>query len=161
MSPAPPEDEAGGRLRELPVRVLVACGLAGLVLGWLIRHAVSAAGGVVPLVSWLQALVLFFVAGVLIVVARGTRAAVAAPARRPEPHQLVNRLVLARACSLVGALMAGAYAGYAVSWLGVPSELAGQRMVRGLAAAAGGLAMAIAAVMLERACRVPPDSDPA
>ena len=161
MTGEPPEHESGGHLEQLSLKVLVACGLAGLVLGWVVRHAVAAAGSVVPVVSWVQALVLFFVAGVLVAVARLTRQALAAPARRPEPHQLVNRLVLARACSLVGALVAGAYAGYAVSWLGVPSELSGQRVLRGLVAAAGALAMAVAAVVLERACRVPPDQDAA
>ena len=32
----------------------------------------------------------------------------------------MNRLVLARACALVGALVAAGYVGYAVSWLGDP-----------------------------------------
>ena len=35
-----------------------------------------------------------------------------------EPHRAVNRLVLGRAGALVGALVAGGYAGYAVSWIG-------------------------------------------
>ena len=48
---------------------------------------------------------------------------------RLEPHQAVNRLVLARACALVGALVAGGYVGYALSWVGVDAELAGQRVL--------------------------------
>ena len=35
----------------------------------------------------------------------------------------MNRLVLARACALVGALVAGGYLGYALSWVGVDTEL--------------------------------------
>ena len=50
------------------------------------------------------------------------RAARAAPA--------VNRLVLARACAYVGALVAGGYLGYAVSWLGVDAR-AGRPAGRG------------------------------
>ena len=37
---------------------------------------------------------------------------------RLELHQAMNRLVLARACALGGALIAAGYVGYAVSWLG-------------------------------------------
>jgi hypothetical protein len=78
---------------------------------------------------------------------------------RLEPHRMVNRLVLARACALVGALVAGGYAGYAVSWLGVDAELAAQRAWRSAAAAAGGVAMVITSLLLERACRVRSDQD--
>ena len=38
--------------------------------------------------------------------------------------------MLARACALVGALAAGGYAGYAVTWLGDASELADERLLR-------------------------------
>ena len=58
---------------------------------------------------------------------------------RLEPHQAVNRLVLGRASALVGALVAGGYAGYAVSWVGSEAELAGQRMLRSALAAVCGL----------------------
>lgn len=161
MTAGPPEDDSGARLAPTPLKVLVAWGLTGLVLGWLLRTVVTAAGGIVPVVGWVQAFVLFFVAAVLAGVARATRRAIAEPERRPEPHQLVNRLVLARACALVGALVAGGYAGYAVSWLGVSSELVGLRVLRSLVASVGGLVMTVAAVALERACRAPTDGDPA
>ena len=55
--------------------------------------------------------------------------------------------------------MAGGYAGYAISWLGVPSELASQRAWRSLAAAIAGVAILIAALLLERACRVRNEDD--
>ena len=46
-----------------------------------------------------------------------------------EPHHAVNRLVLAKSCALAGALVAGGYLGYALSWLGLTdAELAQQRM---------------------------------
>ncbi len=78
---------------------------------------------------------------------------------RLEPRRAVNRLLLARSCAYVGALVAGGYAGYAVSWLGVGAELADQRAWRSLAAAAAGAAITITAVLLERACRVRSDDD--
>ena len=51
-----------------------------------------------------------------------------------QPHQAVNRLVLAKACALAGALVAGGYLGYALSWVGLTdAELAQQRMVHAAA----------------------------
>ena len=73
---------------------------------------------------------------------------------RLEPHRAVNRLVLGRAAALVGALVAGGYAGYAVSWIGDPAELAGQRILRSAVAVAAGITTMVAALLLERACRV-------
>ena len=74
---------------------------------------------------------------------------------RLEPHRAVNRLVLARACALVGALVAAGYAAYAVTWVGDASELAGQRVLRSAVAAAAGVAIVISSLLLERACRLP------
>ena len=75
-----------------------------------------------------------------------------------EPHRAVNRLVLAKSCALVGALVAGGYAGYAVSWIGLDAELAdaaGRTLGRWRRSA--GLVDRLAAVLLERACRVRKD----
>ena len=58
-----------------------------------------------------------------------------------------------------GALVAGGYLGYAVSWLGEDAELATQRAWRSAASALAGVAIVITAVLLERACRVPSDDD--
>ena len=79
--------------------------------------------------------------------------------QRLEPHRAVNRLVLARACALVGALVAGGYVGYAVSWVGVDTELADQRVWRSAVAALAGVAIVITSLLLERACRVRSDPD--
>ena len=62
--------------------------------------------------------------------------------------------MLAKACALVGALVAGGYVGYALSWVGLAAELADQRMLRSGVAALGGLLTCGAALLLERACRV-------
>ena len=54
----------------------------------------------------------------------------------------------------MGGLVAGGYAGYAVSWLGLRAELADERILRSAAAAVAGVAIVIGALLLERACRV-------
>ena len=72
---------------------------------------------------------------------------------RLEPHQAVNRLVLARACALAGAAVTAGYLGYAVSWLGDQSQYADRWILRSLVAAAGAAGVTLASLALERACR--------
>lgn len=157
--PEPSGEPPHGHLSPLSGGVLAAWAVAGLVLGWLLHRVLDGLGRVVPVVTWSQALVLFFVAAVLLGVAHATRRAVRDGHARSEPHRMVNRLVLARACAFVGALVAGGYVGYALSWVGVPAELAGERLVRSLLAGLGGVTMTAAALLLERACRVRGDDE--
>ena len=106
-------------------------------------------------------LALFLVAAILAGTAWATWRTLHVHGHRLEPHRAVNRLVLAKACALVGALAAGGYAGYALSWVGMAAELADQRMVRSGIAALGGLLTCGAALLLERACRVAAPKDDA
>jgi hypothetical protein len=51
--------------------------------------------------------------------------------------------------------VAAGYGAYAVTWIGDPSQLAGQRALRSGVAALGGVAIVISSLLLERACRLP------
>lgn len=156
-APEEPHKDQGprpGQLRPLPPAALAAWGVAGVVLGWAARPLSERVLGVAPTVSWVPALLFAFVAAILIGIARNTSRAMKGRAQRPEAHHMVNRFVLGRACALVGAVMAGAYLGYAVSWLGIPAELGRQRMLRSVVTAVTALAMTAGAVALERACRI-------
>ena len=148
----------GGTLRPTSAAELACWGLVGFVGGYLL-HPLSERGGTPPLVSWAQPTALLFVAAILGFTAWSTWRALHVRAERLEPHRAVNRLVLARAGALVGALVAGGYAGYAVAWIGDPAELAGQRILRSVVAVLAGLAMVAGALLLERACRVPDDDE--
>lgn len=148
----PPEPE--GHLEPTPPRALLPWAVAGVVGGWLLRPLGERALGTAPIVTWLQPMALLFVTAILGATAWLTWRTVHVRREYLEPHRAVNRLVLARACALVGALVAGAYAGYAVSWLGVDTELGTQRVWRSAVAAVGGLGIAVTALLLERACRV-------
>lgn len=127
--------------------------MVGLVGGWLL-HPVSERLGNPPVVSWLQPLTLAFVAAVLLGTAYLTHRSLHVREEWVEPHKAVNRLVLARACVVVGGLVAGGYFGYAVSWLGVRAELADERLLRSALAGVAGVAIVVGALLLERACRV-------
>ena len=159
MSTQPPEEpqRSDGRLRPMRPTVLVLWALVGFVGGWIYHWAVARGTGTAALVSWAQPAALLLVAIVLFVTAWSTRRTIRLRPGGLSPAHAVNRLVLARACAYVGALAGGAYLGYALSWLGIDSDLADQRALRSACAAVAGLLMVVAGVLLERACRVPPE----
>jgi hypothetical protein len=164
--PEPPDEERpepqdpGRRLRPMSPAVLSTWAVVGLLAGWLFHRVADRGTGVPPEVPWLQPLALFLVAAILAGTAWSTRRTIHQHPGRLSPHQAVNRLVLARACAYVGALAAGVYIGYAVSWLGVTSsDLAGERAFRSACAGVAGILIVGGGVLLERACRVPPDED--
>jgi hypothetical protein len=100
-------------------------------------------------------LALLLVAGILAAAAWSTYRTLQVRGLRLPAHQAVNRLVLAKACALSGAVVAGGYLGYALSWIGVSeSDLAEDRMIRSAVAGVAGLLIVAASLALERACRV-------
>jgi hypothetical protein len=149
----PPE----GRLRPTSPAAVTAWAVTGLVVGWLVHPVAERVSGSAPVLTWAQPLALALVAAILGSTAWLTWRTLHVHRQRLEPHRAVNRLVLARASALVGALVAGGYLGYAVSWLGDDAELASQRAWRSGACSVAGLAIVITAVLLERACRVRSD----
>lgn len=132
--------------------MLAVWAIVGLVGGWLL-HPISERAGTAPMVSWLQPLALLMVAAILGVTAYSTRRTLRQRRDLLAPHQAVNRLVLARACAYVGALVLGGYVGYALSWVDSEAELADERIWRSAAAAVAGLLVVVTALLLERACR--------
>ena len=160
MSQDPSDEErSGGHLTPASPTVLTVWAVIGLVGGWVFHRVAEAAWGIAPVVTWAQPLGLFLVAAILGGTAWATHRTLRVRHERLEPHRAVNRFVIARACSYVGALAAGAYVGYAVSWLGVHAELADQRILRSAVAALGGVCVVITALLLERACRVRSDDE--
>jgi MFS family permease len=151
--PGPPEP--AGHVGTTSAAAVVGFALVGLVLGWLIRPVSIELRGVAPTVSWLQVWALVLAAAILGAVAWSTHRAVHTRRERLEPHRAVNRLVLAKACALAGALVAGGYFGYALSWVGITgAELATERMLRAFLAGVAGVASVAGSLLLERACRV-------
>lgn len=146
-------EEPRGTLRPTSARALTACTVVGLALGWALHPVMDAIAGRPPLVSWAQALVLVMVAAIMGFLAWHTWQTVHVRGERLEPQQAVNRLVLARACALAGALVTAGYVGYAVSWLGDQSQYADRWIARALVAAVGAAGVTLASLALERACR--------
>lgn len=160
MSSDPSDEEpSAGHLRPTSAGLVTAWAVAGLVGGWLLHPVAERVNGTAPVVTWLQPIALFLVAAIVGAAAWSTWRAVHVRREWLEPHRAVNRLVIARSCALVGALVAGGYLGYAVSWLGSDSALASERGWRSLAAGVGGALIVIVALLLERACRTPSEDE--
>lgn len=163
-----PDDDAdedrppdpSGHIRTTRAGPLVGFGLTGLVLGWLLRPVSIRLNGAAPTVGWLQVLALFFVALIIGSVAWSTYHSFHKRHQRIEPHRAVNRLVLAKSCALAGAMVAGVYFGYALSWVGIAAaELAKERMTHSLLAGLASVLIVVGSLLLERACRVNGEDD--
>jgi hypothetical protein len=86
------------------------------------------------------------------------------PRRALHPVQVARAAALAKASSLTGALVLGAY-GALFAWTAPRADVlaaAADDVVVAAVSALAGLALAVSALLLERACRVPepPDDDP-
>ena len=156
QQPSPPGGPPDrGSVRPTPPAVPALAICFGLVGGWAIRPVMLWLGLNPPVVSWLQVATLVFVAGILAVTAWVTWREVRVHQRRIEPHRALNRLVMAQACIVAGALVAGGYGGYAVSWLGDnDAPLEQLRLAQSFVAGIAGVLIVAASLALERACRV-------
>ena len=153
-----PDDLSPSHLRPLAPLQLIAAAVVGALLGWAARDLADAVDDAAP-VSWIQVAGLWFMAALLVGLAVQTRRAVRSRTATLDPQRMVNRLVLARAGALVGALLAGGYVGYGLTWLDSHPDLVLTRTGLAGLAALGGVAVLIAGKLLEWACRVP-KSDP-
>lgn len=155
--PAGPEQEdpppRPGSMRPVTARALTAVAVVGLVGGWASHPAIDRLTGQPPLVAWTQSLALVLVGAIMSFLAWHTWTTVQVRGEWLDPQRAVNRLVLARACALGGALVAAGYVGYAVSWLGDGSQRADQWILRAGVAALGAGTVTLASLVLERACR--------
>lgn len=151
----------GGSLATTRLQTLLAIAVVAAAVGWTGIRVLTSVGGSMPDVPRLAPFALLFLAAVLVggAVLMRRRVQRWQPGReRVAPETAVRLLALAKASALVGAAVAGAYAGAAVVYAAgfeVPFRAAATWW--SVASALTAVAAVVAALWLERECRVPGD----
>jgi hypothetical protein len=145
-----------------PLGLLALTFVVGVILGYafavLSEHISSTSSA--PRVQWTAVVALAAIAVANTVLAWWTYWVVHRERRLIDPHLGVTFLLFAKASSIVGALVAGGYAGFALHFVGrMEAELPRERVIRSIVAAVTGVAIVISALLLERACRIPKKDD--
>lgn len=138
----------------LYVTVLIA---VGLVVGRIIPPLAVRFDGFAPRPTWGAAGILAVGAAVVGLLAWNMWQAVHRDRRVISSPHAIRMLALAKAAIMVGGVFAGGYAGFALAYVGTTSELGRERLLHGGAAALAAVALLVAALVLERACRLPED----
>ncbi len=139
---------------------MVVAALVAGVLSWLAFYQFYAD---IPDLNWLPGLTLAGLAIVEFVAARNTRQRIERRPGQPRvnPFLAARYAVLAKASSLAAAIFAGVYAGAGVWALAQRGQLrvADQDLPPAVGGLIGSIALVTAAIVLEKACRVPPSDD--
>ncbi|MEU4190625.1 DUF3180 domain-containing protein [Kribbella sp. NPDC026611] len=164
---APRDDQGPGKEPPRPGSVrptsrwlLVAIAVLGVAVGLTTVKAIESGGGVAPAVSWLTLVAWAFLAALLFAAARNTHQRIQVRRERIEASRAVFLLMIGKASAFVGALCAGVYAGFALSFLeAMGSSGPRNRVIMAGAAAVVSVLVVTAGLLLERACRIPEDPD--
>lgn len=134
--------------------------LFGGLGGWLLVVIVNAVGATPPEVPWTAPIGLVVVTALVGALAYSTSQRIQVRRERVEPSRAVALLVLGKASALAGAVIAGGYLAYALMFLTrLDAAAPRDRVIRSVIAALVGLALVVAGLLLERACRVPRGDD--
>jgi Protein of unknown function (DUF3180) len=150
----------GPRLQPTKPASLAVAALAAAAVGWIV---IARDYNDFPSLTWLPTIITGGLAVLEIIAALATKARIdRKPGTMPvDPLTVVRYVVLAKASSVVGALFAGFF-GAVTIWLiaerGRLSAVSGD-LPPAVGGLLGALALLIAALLLERACRVPPRQD--
>lgn len=147
-------------MQQTSLRIVVGLAALGVALGWTLLGLLRTTMTVVPSLSWPVAGGF----GVLAVALFGSAWYVYDRVHRKgygvNALLAFRLLLLAKASSPVGAVAAGGYAGWGlrrITLLG--DELANDQVIISLVSAGAGVVVVVAALLLERACKVPEDDD--
>ena len=134
--------------------------LFGALAGWLIVVSANALDLVPPVVPWTAPVGVILIAALVGVLAYSTHQRIQVRRERMDPSRAVSFLVLGKASALAGALVAGGYLAYGLSFLArLDAESPRDRVIKSAIAVIGGVALSVAGLLLERACKVPGGDD--
>jgi hypothetical protein len=150
------EQSSGGSVRSTSLRALAVAAIFGALSGWLIVAASNSFDLVPPQVPWTAPVGVLLIAGLVGVFAYTTHTRIQVRKERMDPQRAVAFLVLGKASALAGALIAGGYLGYALMFVTrMDADAPRDRVIRSAIAVVAGIGLAVAGLLLERACRVP------
>lgn len=152
-----PGPEPSGHVEPTGPGPLVVLGVIGLFCGWAARGLAIRDGAPTPMISWLAVGLTWFLVAATAGIAFITWRTVQRVRARLTAQQGLTRLVLGKTMDRLAALALGAYLGAAISVLGVDGETADRLIVRAVIGAIGAAGGVAAGLLLEHACRVPPE----
>jgi len=137
---------------------VIAFGLVGAIVGFVLEVALAAGGMPVLIPPYTLAITLVAAAAVVVALAVPIRRSIrGTSATRINPFRAMRVVVLAKASSLVGGLIAGFGVGIVVFLLTRPVVADVGSLWPGFAAALGGATLLVAGLVAERMCTLPPD----
>ena len=150
-------------MRPTRVRTLIVLAAVVGVLAWLFLHVVDNRGSTLPSLTWTApagVLALALVVGVSWVAVRRRRDPAQSRLHPIDPLGMARMAVLGKAAAHVGAALLGFYLGWVVLLLpdlGIDARR--ERALIAAVAAVGAVLLAVAGLLLERACRVRDDDE--
>ena len=150
------EQRSGGSVRSTSPRALAVAAIFGALSGWLIVAVASSFDLVPPQVPWTAPVGVLLIAGLVGAFAYTTHTRIQVRKERMDPQRAVAFLVLGKASALAGALIAGGYLAFALMFVTrIDADAPRDRVIRSAIAVVAGVGLAVAGLLLERACRVP------
>ena len=149
-----------GGVRPTAQRALVVAAVVGALAAWLLVVAANALGMIPPQVPWTASAAVGIIALLVGGLAYSTWQRIQVRRERVEAQRAVSYLVLGKACALAGSMVAGGYLLYALMFVSRwEADAPRDRVIRAGLAVVAGIAMMLAGLWLERACRVPRRDD--
>lgn len=145
-------------MRRISPLLLLAFAAVGTIVGFLIDHALTVAGRATFTPSTLLPIMLVLLAAGVLIVAWPVRRSVRT-GRRIDPFRAVRIATLARAASLLGALMAGLGAGLILYLLSRPVAPQVGSITVMIALIGSAVLLVVAALIAEWFCTLPKDPD--
>ena len=109
-----------------------------------------------PQVPWTTPVALALTAALVGVLAYTTHQRIQVRRQRMPAERAVTFLVLGKASALAGAVVAGGYLAFALLFVSrFDAEAPRERVIRSAVAVVTGVALSVAGLLLERACKVP------
>jgi hypothetical protein len=150
------EHPTPGSISLTPWRALLVAALFGGLASWLVVVTANALDMLPPRIPWTAPVGLVVFAALVGALAWSTHQRLQVRRERMEPQRAVAFLVLGKASALAGAAVAGGYLGFALMFLTrIDAATPRDRVIRSAVAVVAGVALAIAGLRLERACKVP------